>query len=147
MKSLNGVAVAAAWSVLALGGIAHAQEAVQWRVEDGGNGHWYSKLIWQEPVIWEVARALAADAGADLVSIALSAEQDWVSTAMDLTHEPCPGYVGWFIGAYQDLEAANYQEPADGWRWSDGEPWSWTNWASHAPDNWAGTQHWGMMYD
>jgi hypothetical protein len=44
MKSLNGVAVIAAWSALAAGGAAHAQEAVQWRVEDGGNGHWYARI-------------------------------------------------------------------------------------------------------
>ena len=25
--------------------VAHAQDAVQWRVEDGGNGHWYGIVI------------------------------------------------------------------------------------------------------
>ena len=28
--------------VLAGSGLAVAQDAVQWRVEDGGNGHWYA---------------------------------------------------------------------------------------------------------
>jgi hypothetical protein len=36
MKSLNGAAVVAAWGALAVGGAVHAQDAVQWRVEDGG---------------------------------------------------------------------------------------------------------------
>ncbi|MGA0872426.1 MAG: hypothetical protein ACO3SJ_06095, partial [Phycisphaerales bacterium] len=61
MKSLNGVAVAAAWSALALGGIAHAQEAVQWRVEDGGNGHWYSDA--QCSGTWPDSRDFAVSVG------------------------------------------------------------------------------------
>ena len=44
MKSLNGIAVAALITAVTAPA-AFAQEAVQWRVEDGGNGHWYQR--WQ----------------------------------------------------------------------------------------------------
>ena len=29
---------------LAIGSSVHAQQAVQWRVQDGGTGHWYARL-------------------------------------------------------------------------------------------------------
>ena len=122
-----------------------ADYPMQWRTEDGGNGHWYSKSIWTSPKNWNDARASATARGADLVAISAAAENTWIVTRFDLSHDPCAGYRGWFIGAYQDLLASDYSEPNGGWRWSNGESWGWTNWRPGAPDNYLGNQHWALI--
>ncbi|MEY2713768.1 MAG: hypothetical protein RIT24_111 [Planctomycetota bacterium] len=122
-----------------------ADYPMQWRTEDGGNGHWYSKSIWTSPKNWIDARASATARGADLVAISAAAENTWIVTRFDLSHDPCAGYRGWFIGAYQDLLASDYSEPNGGWRWSNGESWGWTNWRPGAPDNYLGNQHWALI--
>ncbi|MEY4118682.1 MAG: hypothetical protein RLZZ116_2010 [Planctomycetota bacterium] len=122
-----------------------ADYPMQWRTEDGGNGHWYSKSIWTSPKNWNDARASATARGADLVAISAAAENTWIVTRFDLSHDPCAGYRGWFIGAYQDLQASDYSEPNGGWRWSNGESWGWTNWRPGAPDNYLGNQHWALI--
>ena len=43
----------------------------------------------------------------------------------------------WF-GGYQDLSSPDYSEPAGGWSWVTGEPWSYTNWAKGEPNNASG---------
>ena len=118
---------------------------VQWRSEDGGNGHWYAKAIGTSPKTWVDSRNAATARGADLVAISTAAENAWIVTHFDLSHDPCSGYRGWFIGAYQDLLASDYSEPSGGWRWSNGEPWGWTNWRPGAPDNYLGNQHWALI--
>ena len=37
---------------------AQAQQAVQWRVQDGGNGHWYQALSAPTGISWEAASRL-----------------------------------------------------------------------------------------
>ncbi len=53
MKQLMAIGVAAAVSTGA-----SAQDAVQWRVEDGGNGHWYAFKAESTVICWHDARAL-----------------------------------------------------------------------------------------
>ncbi|MGA1631090.1 MAG: hypothetical protein ACO4BU_03175, partial [Phycisphaerales bacterium] len=131
MKSLNGVAVAAAWSVLALGGIAHAQEAVQWRVEDGGNGHWYADA--QCSGTWPDSRDFAVSVGGYLATLVSPPEHTFVTTHIPLIE-------GYWIGGYQDVSAPDFAEPAGGWRWVSGEAFRWAAWGSGQPDNYAGDQ-------
>jgi hypothetical protein len=112
MKSLNGVAATAAWGALALGGIAHAQEAVQWRVEDGGNGHWYS--ISSIAGDWYTVEQHARDRGGHLATLTSADEFSWIRA-----HLPTCGR---WAGAWQDLDSPEYIEPLGGWSWVTGEP-------------------------
>jgi formylglycine-generating enzyme required for sulfatase activity len=88
---------------------ASAQQAVQWRVEDGGNGHWY--LLQSGIPGWQGGRDRALQVGADLCSIETEAERAWLASVM-----PC---VNAFVGGQQDAGAT---DPSAGWRWLTGGP-------------------------
>ena len=116
---------------------AHAQDAVQWRVQDGGNGHWYGLRLEQTVTFWQAA-AEALEVGAHLVTISSHQENTFVRqfSAGRLIH----------LGGYQDTGATGWSEPAGGWRWVNGEPWTWTGWCVGQPDNasWGGFQGQGV---
>ncbi|MEY4821736.1 MAG: hypothetical protein RLY72_1388, partial [Planctomycetota bacterium] len=99
-------------SALAIASVASAQNAVEWRVADGGNGHWYRRL--GELHNWPSAKARCEQFGGHLASLTSSAEWSWAINATGATE----GYVG----AFQDHSAADYSEPNGGWRWVTGEP-------------------------
>jgi hypothetical protein len=103
----------------------HAQDAVQWRVEDGGNGHWYRCVRILPGVDWETARLACESVGGHLATIHSAAENDIV---FSLTGDPksWPMRFGPWLGGY---------ESASGWAWVTGEPWSWTNWEPGEPNN------------
>jgi hypothetical protein len=95
----------------------HAQGAVQWKVSDGGNGHWYQLIA--GPVNWTSASAAAAVQGAHLTTLGSEAEARFVRL---LGQETC------LIGLYQDTSDPGYGEPSGGWRWVTPEPVSYSNW-------------------
>ena len=97
---------------------------VQWRVADGGNGHWYQRNSENER--WAQARVTSESAGGHLVTLTTAAEQSFVWSALGLYGAGC------FLGAVQQPDSC---EPGCGWTWITGEPWNYTNWASFAPDN------------
>jgi hypothetical protein len=102
---------------------------LQWRVQDGGNGHWYVARRWPASRTWEASRDAAAAAGGHLACLTSAAENDWVGARLRLAQPGCaPGQEGWFLGGYQDFEAPDYVEPGGGWRWITGEPWAFTAW-------------------
>jgi len=133
MKSLNGVAVAAL--IAAVGApAAFAQEAVQWRIEDGGNGHWYRLQPLSQPARWSDARQVAQALGADLASLESVGEPEFVYV---IAGNPAGwgSRVGPWLGGFQDTAANDYVEPAGGWRWVSGAPWSFTSWGPGEPNN------------
>jgi hypothetical protein len=109
---------------------------VQWRVEDGGNGHWYDQRIWTGPkAIVDISASYAAQVGAHAVTITSPSENEFVYRAVHsrtsgATHD---GYS--ILGGYQDSGASDYVEPAGGWRWVTGEPMTFLNWGPGFPDN------------
>ena len=113
-NSQIGVAasVAAGVAAMSIAANACAQTAVEWRVQDGGNGHWYRRL--GEFRNWPSAKARCEQLGGHLASLTSSAEWSWAINATGITE----GYVG----AFQDHSAADYSEPNGGWRWVTGEP-------------------------
>ena len=135
MKSLNGVAVVAAWSALAVGGTAFAQEAVQWRVEDGGNGHWYQVVRQAEYICWSASQDAAELRGGHLATISTSAEDGFVKALAGAVRGVPAAEHGPWIG----LSCANVQWGQ--WYWVTGEPVSYQAWPGWAPN-----PGWGEEY-
>ena len=120
--------------VLASG--ATAQDAVQWRVEDGGNGHWYVVEV-APSITWQSAVSSAAARGGYLATISSAAENQFILKLARAT----PGAFtsvdfGPFLGALQVAGAdGQVQEPGGSWSWLSGEAWSFTNWLATEPND------------
>jgi hypothetical protein len=103
---------------------------VQWRVEDGGNGHYYefvrANVSWTEAKRGAEARSVLEVRG-HLATITSAQEDEFLRRALPIRR-------GW-LGGYQDHNAPGYAEPAGGWRWVTGEPWGYTNWAAGEPNH------------
>jgi len=93
---------------------------------------------------WTGCNALATSfgPGAHLATINSQAENDFLTsaTASGPNAYGTNGTDCW-IGLYQDVTAADFAEPAGGWRWSDGSPMVYMNWESTEPNNWRTENH------
>jgi hypothetical protein len=117
-----GPAVAAA-TVFAIASPVCAQDAVQWRVEDGGNGHWYGAIRTNAPLSWHAARSDAESHGGALADFAITGEFAAVVPGFARQADlwiPGNWWRGPWIGAFQDTKAKGYTEPSGGWYWIDG---------------------------
>jgi hypothetical protein len=115
-------------------GAACAQDAVQWRVEDGGNGHWYEYRLGDRMTYQQSKDAAEADGG-HLVTMADAAENEFVRQIIQGYDFLGPGYHGPWLGALY----------TDGvWTWTTGESFDFSNWASGQPDN-LGSQNWAVI--
>jgi hypothetical protein len=126
MRSLRALAASSVGvgSIMAAGisGSAFAQDAVQWRIEDGGNGHWYA---FTESVYgsWKECRIAAETRGATLAQLKTAALQNFI---VALAH--AKGVFGdYWLGASQQQGS---EEPSGGWSWLDGEPLSFDAWGA-----------------
>jgi len=117
--------------VLIASSAAQAQEAVQWRIEEGGNGHWY-KI--DTARTWLDARDFAVARGGHLVTLSSQQEWNFVRAQLPLSGQP------YWLGMYQDPPTG--LPPAAGWRWVTSEPFSFTAWAPGEPNDWQGYQQW-----
>ena len=106
MKRLMAIGAAA----IATAG-ASAQDAVQWRVEDGGNGHWYAKHPDPIPTDWQVMVSTARSRGAELLAISSAAEHAFVSSSLGTV----------VLGLHATAGSAVFT-------WSSGEPVGFSNW-------------------
>ncbi|MBU3684484.1 MAG: hypothetical protein FGM39_10820 [Phycisphaerales bacterium] len=131
-KQIMGVAALGA--ALAIGDASHAQ-AVQWRVEDGGNGHWYQRE--GLAVDWPEAQSRATQRGGHLVSIRSSDEYTFLNQAIGIQSDL------FWTGGFQQPDAC---EPGCGWQWVTGEPWDYTNWNWSEPSDSLGNEHWMECY-
>ena len=125
-----GPAVAAA-AVFAIASPVCAQDAVQWRVEDGGNGHWYQFRRSTSLLCWHDARHLCEQLGGHLATITTAAEN---SLLLDLTIPEYPGGIpgGPYIGG--TCEGLPWGQ----WSWITGEQFGFTAWMAGAPNGWGG---------
>ena len=113
--------VVAALVAVAVSGAASAQEAVEWRVEDGGNGHWYAVIPASTA---QLGADTARNAGALLATISGRAENSFVQALFVAEGNSPWGYIG--------LVQANGQAAPDvGWSWIDGSPLTFTSWTDH----------------
>jgi len=133
--------VAVALVTLIASSAAQAQdEPMQWRVQDGGNGHWYQRVSLTNEVTWSDASQAAMAGSGHLVTLTSAAEQAWVQANFITGHPTCSP-ASWatpraiWIGLYQDTTSPSYSEPSGGWRWVTDEPFAYSNWSASEPNN------------
>ena len=133
------IRAAAAVVTLFAASAAQAQQAVQWKVENGGNGHWYQFMPVGSYGSWSSARDAAPRLGGHLATITSAAELAFIEGLADCVG--CPGYgPSWAIGGFQDRGSPSYSEPIGGWKWINGEPWSFSPWAPGEPNDSGGAE-------
>ena len=115
LNKITGVTAAAVVGIAAT--VAGAQSgAVQWRVEDGGNGHWYQ--FNPNHVNWAVTRSAAMVAGGDLACVGSLSENAFVRSLIPT------GDAG-YLGAIRT---------STGWQWVSGEAWNYEKWNPGEPN-------------
>ena len=108
------ISKAGAWvaaSVVAMASQAMAQQAVEWKVSEGGNGHWYQVEHFKR--VWSAARTNALARGADLVAFETQSELEWALSWLPLNRDD------YLIGGFQLPSATS---PTAGWVWVTGSP-------------------------
>src|ERR1041385_1669105 len=143
MRECQSSAKMYAGCFIVLGVLALATEAqgqwVRWETSAGGNGHWYKAIVNTNGFNWDQASAAAQAEGGYLATITSQAENDFVFSLVN-----DPKYLTAFNGsgpALGGFQLAGSAEPAGGWSWVTGEPWSYSNWAPGQPDNGRSEEH------
>jgi|GEM_PF-2147755 len=95
-----------------------AGQAVQWKVSDGGNGHWYEYKPSDGTSHFSVWRQYAVQRGGYLATLQSNAERNFIAQSLPYGAPHCVGGHA-FLGGFQPSDAA---EPAAGWQWTSGEP-------------------------
>lgn len=110
---------------------------LQWKVADGGNGHWYQVLA--QNLIWPDAKIECEDRGGHLATLTSAGENTFVLSRLGI------GPFAYQIGAFQPIQAC---EPGCLWSWVTGEPWDFTNWFPGEPNDANATvgEDWSVMW-
>ena len=119
----NGTRMAAITVTACVGATAMAQQAVQWRVEDGGNGHWYRGDRGSSLVSWSQARAASVASGASLACIGNEQESQWIFDRIASDAKLWANSGGYVVGPWIGGRGA-----AGAWRWDDETPWRYSSW-------------------
>ena len=111
---------------------------VQWRMEDGGNGHWYEPVVADGgPVTWDEASSAATAAGGYLATLT-SAEENVFVFSLVTDAKYWGGQVGdhgpWLGGVQSPATSV----PSANWQWVTGEAWNFENWYPGEPNDWNG---------
>lgn len=116
-------------------------EAQIWPV----NGHGYAIYVVPSGISWTEARMRAEQAGGHLATIGALDENDFVLGLVDARPDAFAGRVGPWLGGFQPNPVAA-DEPAGGWQWVDGTPFTFSGWAPTQPDNTAGAEDYLDVY-
>ena len=101
------------------------QPAIEWRVADGGNGHWYQLIHNGSYLCWSDANDRAIALGATLVSETSIAEHNFIAAQFISRDDAWSGRWGPWIGAHLVNGA---------WSWTTGESWSFSAWYPGEPN-------------
>jgi hypothetical protein len=104
---------------------------VQWKIENGGNGHFY-EAIYAPGITWDDAEAAAELSGGYLATITSQAEQNFINGSV------ISNGFGYRIGGFQPPDSP---EPDGNWQWVTGEPFIYTNWWPGEPSNQGGNEN------
>ena len=121
-----------------------ADARVEWKVADGGNGHWYQVVPAEDGITWHDANARANSLGGYLATITSREENEFIFQLADnrIYWDRPPSWTTSTLGPWiGGLQAKGGREPDGGWQWVTGEPFDFANWApSGEPvdfSNWA----------
>jgi Immunoglobulin domain/Immunoglobulin I-set domain/Lectin C-type domain len=134
--------------LLAMTAASHSiAQPVQWRVQDGGNGHWYDTLSWPVVTSWTQARDSASARGGHLVTIQSNAENNFVYSMISVRSV---WTVGQIVGPWIGLSTS--RSCTDCFEWVNAEPITFTKWWSppdcaclHGVCFWEGSDKWQDM--
>jgi hypothetical protein len=106
-----------------------AQQAVQWRTQDGGNGHWYQLSATQLP--WVNAQTASLARGGHLATMTSAAENSFANALCTpvLAGSPTPDSV--WLGGFAPAGSCSI---SGGYSWVTGEPWGFTSWHPAEPN-------------
>ncbi len=118
-------------------------QSVYWDPAAGGNGHYYELVTAPGGLNWWEARQQAAKRGGRLATIGSAAENTFAhGLAAARTNawmvDGSNNSLGPWLGGYQPDGSS---EPAGGWQWISGEPFSYVNWSGSEPNNSGGTEN------
>ena len=134
-KDCNGNGVPDSCDLLAHG--SPAPGAVQWRVEDGGNGHWYLSESFIPAKSWDDAMSLASARGCHLATINSAAENEFLYSLSISTNV--------WVGRHGPWLGAKKQGNCGGFEWVTGEPFAFTNWLGGEPNGGCGEPALGFI--
>jgi hypothetical protein len=114
-----------------------AAQPVQWRVEDGGNGHWYELSAASDQRLWPAASERAVQVGGHLATVSNLEEEQFIEALATSRRV----YGDYWLGGIQPFDSP---EPEGNWQWIDDTVWQFDRWGtiSHgtgsppAPNDW-----------
>ncbi len=112
------IRVACLVSAAIIASAATAQTAVEWKVSEGGNGHWYQGVVTAPTgASWSDARAIALTRGGDLAKVESASHLQWMFSQIVDQSSLWSQDAGPWVGGWQ---APGSVEPGGGWSWVDG---------------------------
>ncbi len=114
---------------LGLASLAHGQQAVQWCIQDGGNGHWYR--FDAENREWPTAQAMATLAGGHLATTTTPSELVFLNQLIAASN---PIIWVWLGGSLNCGSAPTPNCSACSWQWVTGESWDFSFWSPGEPN-------------
>jgi hypothetical protein len=103
-------------------------QPVQWRVEDGGNGHWYEGISVPGGIDRTTAQAAAIAKGGHLVCLETRPESNWVF--VQVASRP---NLWWLSGCFSVGPWIGALRQGSVWTWEFGGPWTFENWSPGEP--------------
>jgi hypothetical protein len=110
-------------ATLVIASTAPAQQAVQWKASDGGNGHWYELILASSPTTWQDGQSYATQQGAHLATITAHTENLFLATYIQSNI-----VIPWGAGIDPEGCWLGGQRVGGTWTWCTSEPWMFTGW-------------------